>query len=56
MKKVDHLFVDGTYFRPLKFMQIIVIMYIDILIGYKIPGKKFLYGSSKVNRVMVEGA
>ena len=38
MKKDNHFFIDGTYFRPIKYMQTIVIMYIDIITNFKLPG------------------
>ena len=38
MKKENHFFIDGTYFRPTLYLQTIIVMYIDIITGYKIPG------------------
>ena len=38
MKKANHFFIDGTYFKPTLYLQTIIIMYIDIITGCKIPG------------------
>ena len=38
MKKANHFFKDGTYFRANLYLQTIIIMYINIITGYKIPG------------------
>ena len=32
------IFIDGTFFRPINYLQTIIIMYIDIITGLKIPG------------------
>ena len=38
MKKSNNFFIDGTYFRPTLYLQTIIVMYIDIITGCKIPG------------------
>ena len=38
MKKVINFFIDDTFFRPILYIQTIIIMYIDIITVYKIPG------------------
>ena len=38
MKKANHFFIDGTFIRPTLYLQTIIVMYIDIITGYKIPG------------------
>ena len=38
MKKANIFFIDGTFFRPTLYLQTIIVMYIDIITGYKIPG------------------
>ena len=36
--KSEHLLIDGTFVKPIGFLQTIVIMYFDIIIDKMIPG------------------
>ena len=36
--KNEHLLIDGTFVKPIGFLQTIVIMYFDIIIDKMIPG------------------
>ena len=37
MKKAINCFIDSTFFRPTLYMQTIIVIYLDIITGYKIP-------------------
>ena len=39
------IFIDGTFIRPPNYLQTIIIMYIDILTGLKIPGIYALFSN-----------
>ena len=36
--KSEHLLIDGTFVKPIGFLQAIIIMYYDIIIDKMIPG------------------
>ena len=38
MRKSNHFFIDGTWYKPSGFVQILIILYKDTIINEKIPG------------------
>ena len=49
IRKSKHLFIDGTWYRPSGFCQIIIILYKDIIINEKIPGCYIITNNKKYN-------
>ena len=49
IRRAKRIFIDGTWYRPSGFCQIIIILYKDIIINEKIPGCYNITNNKKYN-------
>ena len=47
IRKAKHLFIDGTWYRPDGFVQILIILYKDIITNEKLPGCFIIMNNKK---------
>ena len=47
LRKAKHLFIDGTWYRPDGFVQILIILYKDIITNEKLPGCFIIMNNKK---------
>lgn len=47
MIRTKHIYIDGTFIRPIEFTQVLVILYLYPINNIKIPGAYILINSKK---------